>query len=80
MKGIDPDNDISYNGEDALVKSSAKARQAKDPDGLTGSAPQESKQPNNKSSACVKDPEGNNVALSLRFYQSGWTPKRKERK
>eukprot|EP00957_Ditylum_brightwellii_P155012 11798696-Ditylum_brightwellii.AAC.1 len=37
-KGIDPDDDISYNGEDALVERSAKARQAKDPDGLTGSA------------------------------------------
>eukprot|EP00957_Ditylum_brightwellii_P066671 5059784-Ditylum_brightwellii.AAC.1 len=79
-KGIDPDNDILHNGEDASVERSAKARQAKDPDGLTDSALQKSKQPNDKSSTCVKDPEGNHVASLLHFYQSGWTLKWKEHK
>eukprot|EP00957_Ditylum_brightwellii_P114377 8720504-Ditylum_brightwellii.AAC.1 len=77
-KGIDPDNDILYNGDDALVERSAKAKQTKDSDGLTDSVLQKSKQPYKERSACVKDLEGNNVALLLHFYQSGWTPKRKE--
>eukprot|EP00957_Ditylum_brightwellii_P074364 5649899-Ditylum_brightwellii.AAC.1 len=79
-KGIDPDNDTLYNDEDALVERSTKAKQAKDPDGLTDSVLQKSKQPYKESSACVKDSEGDHVASLLRFYQSGWTPKRKEHK
>eukprot|EP00957_Ditylum_brightwellii_P130444 9950927-Ditylum_brightwellii.AAC.1 len=57
-----------------------KAKQAKEPNELTESVLQKSKQPYEECSVSVKDPEGNHVASSLQFYQSGWTPKRKERK